>query len=467
MPSTFSPSLRLELIGTGEQSGVWGTTTNSNLGTLVEQALTGNTSLNVTAGNIILTALNGVVDQSRSAVLFVTGTPGTTRILTIPNVTKTYTVKNTSDSTVQVKTSGGSPFNVPTLSEAYIYCDGANVITGRVITDGANTILSQSLPFNSPAFTGVPTAPTAAFGTNTTQLATTAFVQSALPAGLIVMWSGSIASIPTGWALCDGTSGRPDLRDRFIVGAGNTYAVGATGGANSVTLTTDQIPSHSHSGTTNNTDVAHTHTFTSGIQSADHTHSGTTALASIDHTHSGTTASENQNHTHGYSGSVSNTDINHYHYFSAGTSGVGDHAHGYTAGTYTSNNLEFNNDFSTTFSNGTTGAGTGGAGAHSHSVAGDTGYMSSNNVHSHSFSGNTGEISNNHQHAFTSDGMNSNVSHSHSITTGVQSANHTHSGTTDSASIDHNHTFTTNTTGGGQAHENRPPYYALAYIIKT
>jgi microcystin-dependent protein len=64
------------------------------------------------------------------------------------------------------------------------------------------------------------------------------------------MWSGAIAAIPSGWALCNGqTVGSvvtPDLRDRFIVGAGSNYSVGATGGANSVTLTTDQIPSHTH-----------------------------------------------------------------------------------------------------------------------------------------------------------------------------------------------------------------------------
>lgn len=75
-------------------------------------------------------------------------------------------------------------------------------------------------------------------------------VPTPVPIGGIIMWSGAIGSIPSGWALCNGqTVGSvvtPDLRDRFIVGAGGGYSVGATGGANSVTLTTDQIPSHSH-----------------------------------------------------------------------------------------------------------------------------------------------------------------------------------------------------------------------------
>jgi len=60
------------------------------------------------------------------------------------------------------------------------------------------------------------------------------------------MWSGSIAEIPDGWALCDGTNGTPDLRDRFIVGAGNSYSIGDTGGENFHTLTVDEMPSHSH-----------------------------------------------------------------------------------------------------------------------------------------------------------------------------------------------------------------------------
>jgi hypothetical protein len=83
---------------------------------------------------------------------------------------------------------------------------------------------------------------------------------------MIVIWSGSAASIPAGWALCDGTNGTPNLRDRFVVGAGSTYAVGATGGAASGT--TSAAGAHSHGGTTGSTALtidqipSHTH----GIQ---------------------------------------------------------------------------------------------------------------------------------------------------------------------------------------------------------
>lgn len=90
------------------------------------------------------------------------------------------------------------------------------------------------------------------------QLVTSPFAFKAygtVPLGGIIMWSGAVEEIPAGWALCDGSGDTPDLRSRFIVGAGVTangdqYDPGATGGSDQVTLTTDQMPSHNHSGTT-------------------------------------------------------------------------------------------------------------------------------------------------------------------------------------------------------------------------
>ena len=76
----------------------------------------------------------------------------------------------------------------------------------------------------------------------------------AIPSGGIILWSGSTGSVPSGWYLCDGTNGTPDLRNSFIVGAGNTYAVGATGG------TADAIVvSHTHTATSVVTDPGHVH----------------------------------------------------------------------------------------------------------------------------------------------------------------------------------------------------------------
>jgi microcystin-dependent protein len=152
--------------------------------------------------------------------------------------------------------------------------------------------ISSKADLNSPALTGTPTAPTATAATNTTQLATTAFTQAALsaliPTGIITLWSGSVATIPSGWALCNGSSGTPDLRNRFVVGAGSTYSVDATGGSATSTLTSNELPAHTHVITTTGTatsENAHSHTFsgTTSGQSQSHTHTAT--VSDPGHTH--------------------------------------------------------------------------------------------------------------------------------------------------------------------------------------
>jgi microcystin-dependent protein len=103
----------------------------------------------------------------------------------------------------------------------------------------------------------------------------------AFPSGGILMWYGNLAFIPSGWVLCDGTSGTPDLRDRFVVGAGSSYAVGATGGANTVTLTVSEMAAHSHPVSSASTGPAgsHSHGVTINIVGS-HTHPLTAAQTS-------------------------------------------------------------------------------------------------------------------------------------------------------------------------------------------
>lgn len=228
--------------------------------------------------------------------------------------------------------------------ETATYIDGL-VTTNPAASDAISTaddhlrLIKSTIKATFPNITGAVTA-------------TQAQINQPIPAGLIAMWSGAINAVPSGWALCNGSNGTPDLRDRFIVGAGSTYAVGNTGGAASVTLTSSQIPGHTHTGTTGN-------------ESASHTHTGTTASSGA-HTHLSSQASS-------------------YVMLASG----GAYANGWVNG----------------------------------------------------------------------------LESSPSATTSSAGA-HTHTFTTQSASNTHTHSFTTDSTGGGGSHENRPPYYALAYIMK-
>lgn len=72
-------------------------------------------------------------------------------------------------------------------------------------------------------------------------------INTAMPSGGIIIWSGSIASIPSGWYLCDGNNSTPDLRGRFILGAGGSYTKGSTGGEETHALSVGEMPSHTHS----------------------------------------------------------------------------------------------------------------------------------------------------------------------------------------------------------------------------
>jgi microcystin-dependent protein len=119
-------------------------------------------------------------------------------------------------------------------------------------TDGDNFTVGGNL-----IVTGTATGATPSASDDSTKFATTAFVRDIIPTGVIVMWSGSVASIPTGWVLCDGNNSTPDLRNRFIVGAGSTYSVAGTGGSADAI-----VVSHTHTAT----DAGHTHTGVAKVQ---------------------------------------------------------------------------------------------------------------------------------------------------------------------------------------------------------
>jgi len=143
-----------------------------------------------------------------------------------------------------------------------------SVTTPSTGTANLSINLSSYALLASPAFTGTPTAPTQLQSVNDTSLATTAYVRSAISVigsgtfvtGMIMMWTGSVA--PSGWALCNGQNGTPDLRDRFVVGSGTSYNLGSVGGSKDAV-----IVRHNHTATSTSTS-----TF-SGTSLANHTHS--------------------------------------------------------------------------------------------------------------------------------------------------------------------------------------------------
>lgn len=142
-----------------------------------------------------------------------------------------------------------------------------------------------------------------------TQKAVKTYVDTRLPKGLISMWSGTV--IPQGWALCDGTQNTPDLSGRFIVGysnnSGDYNGIGNTGGLEQVALTTGQLPSHHHSGTTD-TDGSHNHSFTGAKKGGDGSATGSTndyyaaftrtTASAGNHNHSFTTNNTGNNQPH-------------------------------------------------------------------------------------------------------------------------------------------------------------------------
>ena len=247
---------------------------------------------------------------------------------------------------------------------------------------------------------------------------------STFPVGGIVMWAGS--TVPSGWALCDGQNGTPNLIDKFIMGA---TASGATGGANSKTLTTNEIPAHNHPAGT--IGASHVHTFAG---SGSHSHpAGTLAIGN--HTHSdGSLAVSSHNHsfsdahTHTISGGnhrhsiqagklpylvpLSNYQQSNYNIIAAASSASGSHT--------------FHSTYTDPVPNSTnSGTASGTTGNKSVSVSGSTG-----NPTNTSLSGTTG-----------------------AATVNV-------SGTTGAASM----SGTSGSQGGGDAFDNRPAYYAMAFI---
>lgn len=163
--------------------------------------------------------------------------------------------------------------------------DLATAMTGSIAADG-QTPVTGNIQMGGNKITGM---------ANGTALTDAATVGQAVPSGAILMWSGSIATIPTGWLICDGTNGTPDLRSKFVVGAGSTYAVNATGGSADAV-----VVSHNHGGATGGQSNTHTHALSGNAISSDYAGlSGTNSPSILNGTTSVNTTNINgQDHTH-------------------------------------------------------------------------------------------------------------------------------------------------------------------------
>lgn len=166
MPTTFNNNLRIAEIGTGEQAGVWGNTTNTNLATLITEAITGVATITISSDQA-LTALDGATDQARQAVLLLGGTPAGAFTLYVPPVDKIYIIKNGTGQTATISAStlangttptGGTTIAIPNGFTALIYCDSTN------IADGVNRI-NGNLSVSGDGTFGTATANTGVFTT--------------------------------------------------------------------------------------------------------------------------------------------------------------------------------------------------------------------------------------------------------------------------------------------------------------
>jgi hypothetical protein len=216
MASTYSTNLGIELLGAGDQTGTWGTTTNNNLGTLLEQAICGYGAAAVTTGNTTtITMPNGASGTARNMVISVTGTGGASTVLAVPDSrTKIYTIFNGATGAITVRTVSGSGISVPTSTKAILYCDGTNVVDA--VNYFSSLTLGAALPVASGGTGGTSTTAYAVYtgnsaGTGFTPVAPGASGNlltsngtnwaSTVPAAL-----SGVATLSSGSTISDGTT---------------------------------------------------------------------------------------------------------------------------------------------------------------------------------------------------------------------------------------------------------------------
>jgi hypothetical protein len=237
--TNFSPLLGFALPTTGDLSGTWGTTVNDSITGLIDSAVAGTATLSTDA-NVTLTTTNGSANQARQAILLCTGARTTLKTITAPAQSKAYVVINATTGGFGIKVVGAGPTTGVTIAngeKALIAWNGSDFVVVAVsiidLTAGVKGILpvvnggtgvststgtGNTVLSASPTFTGVPLAPTAATNTNTTQLATTAFVQSQIGASAVTTFSAGT----TGFTPSTATGGAVTLSGTLVTANGGT-----------------------------------------------------------------------------------------------------------------------------------------------------------------------------------------------------------------------------------------------------
>ena len=159
MASTYTTSLKIQQIGNGEQSGVWGSTTNTNW-TLIEQAVSGVQTITMSNANYTLSNLNGVLDEARTMVLEVSGTNSGIYQVIAPLVNKMYVVTNSTSGGYAITIGGstGSVITVPNGVTVQVYCDGTNFYSAQTGSAGNFNVNGNLTVAGTSSFTGAMTA---------------------------------------------------------------------------------------------------------------------------------------------------------------------------------------------------------------------------------------------------------------------------------------------------------------------
>ena len=276
-----------------------------------------------------------------------------------------------------------------------------------------------------------------------------------VPSGLIIMWAGD--TIPTGWSLCDGTNGTPDLTDRFVVSSGTTYSQGDSGGSTTKTITASNMPGHSHTCTTG-TSGNHSHPMTVSTYNTLHNHT-----ASLGQELTGNHTISMNSNTGAHSHSIGTGNHNHAHYLYSNYGGNHRHNQGLLRIHDSANGIDGYGNYPARSHSMARYPGWANSKAHnSCNVGNHTHNIGVNNSGGHGHNWNAANTDGAHTHnaVFTAGGA-----HSHPFS-GGSGGSHTHVITSD-ASGQHTHgTSNTDNTGQGTAFSILPPYYALAFIMK-